>query len=428
MVKFLHITSTDLRGAGSAVTTINNLLIDTGYHSKVVTVYKTKKDENVIGFMSCYNPFLKKMIDRLILRFHKIKTRIKLGKVDANYFFYNLDERRETFYKKKIIKKIDYNPDVIFIHWVSNFINSKEIANLQKLTGAKICWFMIDNAPITGGCHYPHKCKGYETTCSDCPALLSPSKKYVAERNLKLKCENLPDDLIFLSASSTDKERLHKSAVFCRKKDYTLPVPINIQTYYKRTKDECFTYFNIPKNKKIIFFAATNLDEKRKGFIEFKQAISLFENHLEASNIPINNYLILFAGNSPIYQTIQSKIPMVSLGYLSEKEFSMAINCATVFVSPSLEDSGPAIVGQSLCCGTPVVAFNTGIAVDVIKNDITGYLAELGNAADLENGIFSIVNLSESDYEKMSENCVEIGLNRFSSPSIMKKKKKIIEL
>jgi len=64
-------------------------------------------------------------------------------------------------------------PNAIFIYWASGFINAKLIHDLATKTKARIYILMIDNAPITGGCHYPWECKGYENDCSNCPAIQS---------------------------------------------------------------------------------------------------------------------------------------------------------------------------------------------------------------------------------------------------------------
>jgi glycosyltransferase involved in cell wall biosynthesis len=103
-----------------------------------------------------------------------------------------------------------------------------------------------------------------------------------------------------------------------------------------------------------------------------------------------------------------------------------AFNAATLFVCPTLEDSGPGILGQAMLCGVPTVAFATGAAIDMIQTGDTGYLAELGNSADLANGIEFIVRLNSDEYARMSGKCREIGMSTCSFKAVGERLEKLI--
>ena len=68
-------------------------------------------------------------------------------------------------------------------------------------------------------------------------------------------------------------------------------------------------------------------------------------------------------------------------------------------------------------CGTPVVSFNMGSAVDLVRTGVTGYRAALMNSNDLAKGIMQILNLTPVDAQKVSGNCRDIGL-KLSSEEI----------
>ncbi|MDR2041368.1 MAG: glycosyltransferase [Tannerella sp.] len=119
-------------------------------------------------------------------------------------------------------------------------------------------------------------------------------------------------------------------------------------------------------------------------------------------------------------------VPMIHLGYLSEQDMVKAFNAATLFVCPTLEDSGPGILGQAMLCGLPTVAFATGAAVDLIRTGHTGYLAELGNSADLAKGIEYIARLSPDEYARMSAECRTAGMSACSFDAAGEKLEKLI--
>lgn len=412
-MNILHITSTDLRGAGNAATAFNTLLNARGHRSKLVVVFKTKNDPDIIGFIRPIHSRVKLFLDEIILIFHKIQTYVKVGKTHPDYYFYNLDERKSNFSAKSILRKIDFNPDVIFVHWVSNFVNTAAINELSQLTQAKMYWVMVDNAPITGGCHYPWNCKGYETDCSDCPALLTASKKYIAKRNFELKKANFPSCMQVLTISSIDKMRAEKSSFYISRQANTIFQPVDENIFHPASKSQARKDLNLPQDKKIIFFAATDISERRKGFAELQEALRFFEQKIIDKGDNLQDYLLITAGKRFLSSrnSFSCSVSMRYLGYLSEQDMVKAFNAATLFVCPTLEDSGPGILGQAMLCGVPTVAFATGAAVDLIQTGRTGYLAELGNSADLADGIESVVQLNPDEHALMSAKCRKSGMS-----------------
>ena len=72
---------------------------------------------------------------------------------------------------------------------------------------------------------------------------------------------------------------------------------------------------------------------------------------------------------------------------------------------PSVLDAGPMMINQALSCGLPVVSFEMGVALDVLKNAGTGYCAKLGDYEDFANGIHFIYSLNELEYTSVSFKC-----------------------
>ena len=94
-------------------------------------------------------------------------------------------------------------------------------------------------------------------------------------------------------------------------------------------------------------------------------------------------------------------------------------------MSPSIGDAGPSTVNQSICCGTPVVAFEIGTAIDVIENGISGYRAAFKDVDDYAHGIESIITLNEQVYIKLRETTREMGLKKNSKKHLRNLLKKI---
>ena len=72
-----------------------------------------------------------------------------------------------------------------------------------------------------------------------------------------------------------------------------------------------------------------------------------------------------------------------------ERLMSVVYNCADLTVIPSREDNFPNTVGESLCCGTPVVGFARGGIPEMIEDGINGVLVGRLTSEALADGMHS---------------------------------------
>ncbi|MCP1381202.1 glycosyltransferase [Runella salmonicolor] len=392
----LNLSALDYAGAGKFAVDFNDLLVSYGYNSYLVV--KDVKTENPAVLRYPDHKFTAPFA-KLFRKMAKVKwNRVRF---DYDYYFYNLYEQYSVVSAKKILELIPAKPDVIFIHWVTDFLNAKVINALYKLTGAKIYWLMIDNAPITGGCHYPWECRGYQTDCGNCPAIVLPEVKWLAQKNLALKLTCLPKNMGLLVFSESDHQRARQSAVFKHKSIYKLLGLVDENKFVLGDQEAAKAHFGLSSNHKVIFFGAASLKEKRKGMHLMIEAIKL----LEAENVTF-----LIAGNAALpFENHNVK----TIGYLNEEQLIKAYQAADIFVCPSIEDSGPMMINQSIMCGTPVVAFNTGVAQDLVHTDTTGYRAALGDYKDLAKGITQLLQLDEATRRTMEKNCRDFAMSLY---------------
>ena len=75
-----------------------------------------------------------------------------------------------------------------------------------------------------------------------------------------------------------------------------------------------------------------------------------------------------------------------------------------------MNDAGPMMVNQSLCCGTPVVGFEMGACLQAVKDHGTGYCAQLNDVVDLASGIRWVYGLSQSERRELSAHCREFAV------------------
>ena len=191
--------------------------------------------------------------------------------------------------------------------------------------------------------------------------------------------------------------------------------PVDEKKFKPGNKAAAKTYFKINASKKVILYGSYNLMDERKGSKYFSEAIRILATSLRENNsvLQLSDYVIMVAGNKAS-NSYSDEIEVVQTGYLTEDDLIKAYQAADLFVSSSVEDSGPLMVNQSLMCGTPAVCFNTGVAMDIVHSGITGYRASLFDAKDLANGIKLILSLNEEEYKKIVSNCRNLAINNFS--------------
>jgi glycosyltransferase involved in cell wall biosynthesis len=133
-------------------------------------------------------------------------------------------------------------------------------------------------------------------------------------------------------------------------------------------------------------FSALDMSQRWKGGDLLIEALHGLPDSLKTETV----LLLLGSKGGEIVRS--AGIQTMSLGYVgSERLKAIAYSAADLFVSPSRAEAFGLVALESLACGTPVVAFGVGAALDFIRPGITGYLAEPGNAQDLHNGIIQLL-------------------------------------
>jgi glycosyltransferase involved in cell wall biosynthesis len=172
-------------------------------------------------------------------------------------------------------------------------------------------------------------------------------------------------------------------------------------------------------DKKVIFFGAVGLSEMRKGMNFLIESLEKLKELLSSSDSDLGDkILLLIAGKG--FDVISGSLPFESqyLGYLDNNYgIASAYQAADVFLCPSVEDSGPMMINQSIMSGTPVVSFEMGVSLDLVISGETGYRAKLKDSSDMAQGIYNILNLSAADYNDLSIRCRNLGL-KTCSPEI----------
>ena len=397
----LHLTSFVHGGAGMYTMDFHRSVLACGYESYVAVrgkevIYPDGSRHEIKQTKSFWWNKLNRWLFRQV---------VKHSKIDNAYSMYNLCERYTCHSAADMLAAMPKKPDVVFVHWVSDFANAKFLHELKQLTGAEIVFILVDHALYSGGCHYQIDCQGYKDGCHNCPATTSRIIKRGIERNYAFKKKYLPHDTIIVSTKE-DNIRLNQSSIYNDFRREKLIFPIDANKFRPtENRTALREKWNLPIDKRIVLFGSTRLSERRKGIKELLKALPLVQSH---------DVVFVAVG---IVDGLELPDNTLSVGYLNEVQLIQLYQLSDVFVCPSLADGGPMMVNQALMCGLPTVSFPVGVSAELVQNGQTGYLAKYGDSIDLAKGIDAILSLSLNEWKEMSVNCRQLGIDTYANPN-----------
>lgn len=406
----LHISRPDSKGSGVGPFRIHRELLKNGYNSKLLVIYNEDIEPEVY---SIYNKFewkiltvRSKIVSQLKKRFH---LNTKSLKRDSKYSGSSFEEKVRIFSTKKILNKIKVKPDIIFLYFINGFLNTQNIRELYKITNSRIYWYLMDMAALTGGCHFAWDCQRYINNCGKCPALYSDNSFDLSYCNMNFKRENLKETAISLIIGSDWLiEKAQKSSLYRNSEIKKIMLSIDPTVFHPGNKDKVREALGLPLEKKIIFFGAQSLHEERKGIKYILESLTILNKLISNSDIQDNIYIIYAGYNDNYVESLN--FMNKSLGRLDLiNELPKAYQASDVFVSSSIQDTGPYMICEAIMTGLPVVTFDMGLAKELVITGKTGYKAIISDPNDLALGLFKILSLSPEEYYQMSENCQHLG-------------------
>ena len=338
------------------------LQINTFYlHGSTGRIVKDLKEVSESNHLEAYAAFGPEIDngDNGILKLQTVPRRkwnILRTRLSDHHGFYNEIET------DKLIRWMDeLKPDIIHLHNIHNhFVHVGRLFDYIKKHNIPVVWTLHDCWSFTGHCAYFDyaNCDKWKTMCHDCPSL-----------------HDYPPTWFFDRSSRNYKD---KKDVFSGVKNLTLVTPS--KWLADLTRDSFLKEYpvrvinngvdaqkfkphgeNIKKQlgidgKKMLLAMATTFD-RRKGTIYLKQLPEM-----------LNDDEVLVLVGLAKEQIEQFNIPKcVGIERTNNvEELATYYAAADVFINPTLEDNFPTTNIEALACGTPVVTFNTGGAVESV--------------------------------------------------------------
>lgn len=379
-----HISTSTTTGAFSAAMKMHKILQENGHNSLFYTKYvRINHDEKsnvfvqnkLLGFyLNFRDKFIAPLFKRIINR--------KRSSLIEHYCYFQLNDYDNEGINIKLVNEIPDNIDVLFVHWVSGFINSVDVMNIQKITKCKVIYTMMDMAPITGGCHYSHSCDGFKFNCQNCPAI-EYSKKFLPTKILNIKALNiLKSNAKLLTFSQRDLLLAKESHIEFSSYNHCL-LPFDIDIFLKNSKIKKTT-----TNEIHILSCAFSENNSRKG------PNYLFEVLIRLDKL-VNYTIYVHHIDLSFEKQYEFRfVKFVKFNFTNNiEEYALIFQKIDLLIFTSIADAAPQMIFESLLSGVPVVSFDVGYVNELIINKKNGFIVELYNTLQMTNKIIELVNL-----------------------------------
>ena len=390
-MKVLHINQTDV-GGGAAIAAyrLHQGLLDEGLSSKLLVGKALTSDPNV------------KVISqnlRLNNQLSRFNNTLGLNYINVLSTF---DISKDQFYQEADLLNL-HN-----LHGAYGWFNYLAISHLTKNKPA--IFTLHDMWSFTGHCAYSYDCDRWKIGCGKCPYPDTYPKIHRDNTQLEWKLKEwvYSNSNLTIVAPSNWLVNQARASILNRYPIHCIPYGIDTEAYQPIDTQKCREVLGLPSDQKVIMFGATNLNDPRKGGDLVFKALQNLPNSFKKETV------LLTFGSKGEEIAKQVGMKVLSLGYLnSDRLKSIAYSAADLFIFPTRADNLPLVLQESMACGTPMVSFDIGGVSDLVRPNVTGYLAQSENAEDFSHGIVTLLE-DEQLRQKMSENCRAIILGEYS--------------
>lgn len=336
-----------------------------------------------------------------------------LHQTSDHCFFYTKENHPEVSVEK-VLSKIEKKYDVVYIMFWQGLLTFATIEALYDKLHCQFQFRCVDYSPMSGGCHFVGNCDRFKTGCGKCPGIKSDNENDFTKWNVAFR-KRIYEKVKPIVWGNSYMNKFYRQSFLL--KDYdrcevVLPLVDN-EAFKPLNIAECRLKYNIPIEKKFIMFAGCqHLDDERKGMNYLLRALEILYTRL--SDNERKSVLLVLAGHDIDSIKELLHFDYVYLGYVKQDQLPEIYSMSNVYLSPSVNDAGPSMVNQSLSCGTPVVAFEMGTALDVVKDQGTGYCAKLRDSDDFARGIEMLFRMPSERYTEIRNHCREMALKQTS--------------
>ena len=280
-------------------------------------------------------------------------------------------------YNTKTIEAIEWikskKPDIIHLHNIhGDWINIEILFKYLKEFDIPIVWTLHDCWSFTGRCsHFEnYGCVEWKNGCKiKCKNKVYPLT-YFFDKSEKMwsdkYCWFRGINTIQLVTPSNWLGKFLKDSFLNEYPVMTIHNGINTSIFNLRYEHS--KYLEKVDGKKVVLGVANSWSEKKGLFDFFELANMLDENEFQ---------IVLVGLNQRQLKLIPDSIIGIEKTH-NQEELATLYSQAFVFVNPTYQDNFPTTNLEAICCGTPVITYDTGGSPECLVDESMGYKVNKG--------------------------------------------------
>lgn len=385
----LHYTAYDiLPGAAKSAYNIHKAFEKHGADSKMIVLQKSSEDDSVVEAGKGFVYQLQQTADR-------VTKLIKQNKKRKRVFNSN---KRMHIRTSTLFPDVKSSVDAIFIYWISNYLNTQLQEKVFNHYNCPVVWVLMDMEPITGGCHQSMMCNRYKESCGKCHILGSRQEVDLSRKTMRSKQRvNSHRKVTYVAPTMGLYRNVTESTLAGNCRVEHIPLAVETEIYRPVSMKSAREVINIDQSRIVLCFGANDIQSVYKGKGYLEEALHVLNRSMvQKGKAEVNDRIVLLlAGGNRGEAFNDIPYEVIYLGHCRDtRTMALMFQSSDLFVCPSVYDGGPVMIAEAMMCGTPVVAFDSGGASDLIQSKVNGYIAEYKNAEDFAAGIEHIVDQS----------------------------------
>jgi Glycosyltransferase len=371
----LHINESDrLGGAGRSAYRIHESLRRMGLRSRMLVHRKSTRDDDV------------QLISSPNVRYFDLASYHTFERLSLQYLFYPSSFLlvNHPWFKEADVIQIFNTHENYFAHTALPLISRRR----------PTVWRLSDMWSLTGHCTHSLDCERWMTGCGSCPllsdypalrwdttAMLWKLKKWVYARS----------HLDIVAPSKWIADLARRSPLLGNFPVHHIPNGIDTTVFAPQDQSEARRTLGIDESRKVILFSSHQILNRQKGGDLMVDALGRLALSYDREKI-----LLLVVGKGAEEWKVDVPFAVMRMGHVSEDKTMAAVySAADIFVLPTLADTFPNAVLESMSCGTPPITFAVGGCPELVRHMETGYLAQYKDPVDLAKGMSLLLDDDE---------------------------------
>ena len=290
--------------------------------------------------------------------------------------------------------------DIVHLHWIDGMLDYRHMP--EVLGNKPVFWTLSAMNPFTGGCHYSEGCQGFRRQCRNCPQMPA-SASHMPHETWRLRNDIYHRLNLTAICPSPGMAALGRaSSLLCHVPVHWIPNAYPVDHFIPLDRAESRRYLNLPQDRPLLAFGATAQHVPRKGCELLRESLRKLK---EIAPELARRLLVVTFG----MDAFECDCETYRMGFVPQTFLPILYSAADATAVPSIEDTGPMTIGESLLCGTPVVGYSSLSLLGALgRHKETVYEVEPFDSMDFACGLqWALSQPRDMEYRKTIRDLAE---------------------